>query len=1094
MRTLLLTLTTCLFVLPAYAKYSGGSGTAQDPYQIATAADLIALGETPEDYDKHFVLTADIDLDPNLPGRKVFDKALIAPDTNDATSWFEGTPFAGALDGGGHAVFHLTITGASYLGLFGLLGLGGEVRDLGVVDVNVIGSGSYVGGLVGNNAGTVAQCHSTGSIVGTGFDVGGLVGGNGRSSRGRASGGTVTRSFSTASVKGQTLVGGLVGTNLAGGVTYCYSTGPVSGDESIGGLAGDNDAEVTDCYSTGTIYGVRYVGGLVGNNYSTVARCYSTGSVSGTEEAGGLAGTNSGAVTACFWDIQTSGQTSSAGGTGETTTKMQTTGTFRAWGACGPFWTISEGQDYPHLAWENAPGKMITVLCYGGGTGTTQDPYLIYTAEDLNVIGLTSCHADKHFKLMADVDLSGYDGKDGRPVFNMIGPGQERHTEYGSYFVGTAFRGVFDGNGHTISRLVIAGESYLGLFGYLSLGAEVRDLSVVDVNVTGSGYDVGGLAGYNGGRLVHCHSTGMVSGNSSIGGLVGGNAGTVTGCYSTVAATVQGDYAYSIGGLVGTNSGVISECYSTGAVAGRDYVGGLVGYNYSGNVTCCYSTGSVHGNSSLGGLVGSGSPLVVRHSIWDRVTSGLSGSTGGVGLTTAEMMDPGVLSLNGFANDPNWVLDAGRDYPRLAWEGMAGTTIAEPNVDWLEGHGTAERPYQIDRADQLILLGRASLLWDRHFVLGADIDLDPNAASARVFGQGVIPVFTGIFDGHNHIISHLTIQGGSYLGLFGCVADPNAEIRNVTLTDPNVDGGSYVGALVGCLENGTISDCLVSGGRVSGESTVGALAGEGVQNGGVIVRCSAQDVEVSGEIASLGSAGGLVGSVGHGLVADCRVVGGVVRSGEAGGLAGSTAGEGTISRCYTSTSVKAGVDQGDGWLLFLRAGGLVGANAGTIESCYATGSVAQAGVVEDFHIWFFPSGVGGLVGYNSGTVRQSYSAGAVTGTVYVAGLVGCNDWSAHVTQCYSTSAVSGGTHIAGLVGSITPLLSNVVASFWDSQTSGQAASEGGTGKTTAEMQTAKTFLDAGWDFVGETANGTEDIWWINEGKDYPHLWWEAAKK
>jgi len=41
------------------------------------------------------------------------------------------------------------------------------------------------------------------------------------------------------------------------------------------------------------------------------------------------------------------------------------------------------------------------------------------------------------------------------------------------------------------------------------------------------------------------------------------------------------------------------------------------------------------------------------------------------------------------------------------------------------------------------------------------------------------------------------------------------------------------------------------------------------------------------------------------------------------------------------------------------------------------------------------------------------------------------------------------------------------------------------------MQTAGTFLEAGWDFVGETTNGTEDIWWILEGKDYPRLWWEA---
>ena len=71
----------------APCKYAGGSGTAVDPYQISTAEDLMFLGESPEDYDKHFILTADIDLDPNLPGGKVFDRAVIAPDINDVTYW-----------------------------------------------------------------------------------------------------------------------------------------------------------------------------------------------------------------------------------------------------------------------------------------------------------------------------------------------------------------------------------------------------------------------------------------------------------------------------------------------------------------------------------------------------------------------------------------------------------------------------------------------------------------------------------------------------------------------------------------------------------------------------------------------------------------------------------------------------------------------------------------------------------------------------------------------------------------------------------------------------------------------------------------------
>ena len=66
----------------------------------------------------------------------------------------------------------------------------------------------------------------------------------------------------------------------------------------------------------------------------------------------------------------------------------------------------------------------------------------------------------------------------------------------------------------------------------------------------------------------------------------------------------------------------------------------------------------------------------------------------------------------------------------------------------------------------------------------------------------------------------------------------------------------------------------------------------------------------------------------------------------------------------------------------------------------------------------------------------------------------------------------------------------VTDSFWDIETSGQIASKGGSGKLTVEMQTAATFLKAGWDFVDEIDNGTEDVWWIDDGNDYPRLAWE----
>jgi hypothetical protein len=179
LRTIPLLIAVCLVGIPAHAKYGGGSGTAEDPYRIATAADLIALGDSPQDYGNHFILTDDIDLNPNLPDRKVFDKAVIAPDKDPAMDDFQGTPYTGVFNGAGHTISHLTVKGKDYLGLFGRLAFGAEVRDLAVVDVNISGSGFYVGGVVGYNyEGTVTQSYITGSVSGGTWVVGGLVGEN----------------------------------------------------------------------------------------------------------------------------------------------------------------------------------------------------------------------------------------------------------------------------------------------------------------------------------------------------------------------------------------------------------------------------------------------------------------------------------------------------------------------------------------------------------------------------------------------------------------------------------------------------------------------------------------------------------------------------------------------------------------------------------------------------------------------------------------------------------------------------------------------------------------------------------------------------
>jgi hypothetical protein len=182
---------------------------------------------------------------------------------------------------------------------------------------------------------------------------------------------------------------------------------------------------------------------------------------------------------------------------------------------------------------------------------------------------------------------------------------------------------------------------------------------------------------------------------------------------------------------------------------------------------------------------------------------------------------------------------------------------------------------------------------------------------------------------------------------------------------------------------------------------------------------------------------------------------------------------GTITNCYVTGIVEGayGLDNG--------VGGLVGRNYGTIKGCYSAVEVNETE---------YCSYAGGLVGLNKqgGIVSNSYATGKVNSGVNVGGLIGGNTEDGNVSFCYSTGQVSGDSNVGGLVGD-----SNAVttASFWDVNTSGRTTSAGGEGKTTAQMQDVNTFLNAGWDFVGESINGTEDIWEM-EGINYPKLEWQ----
>jgi hypothetical protein len=620
---------------------------------------------------------------------------------------------------------------------------------------------------------------------------------------------------------------------------------------------------------------------------------------------------------------------------------------------------------------------------FGGGAGTASDPYLISTAEHLKAMRTQPGKPGNpvHYRIQEDIDLEGVamvpQGTPNRPLVVVI-----------------------DGNGKTISHLKIA--SYLGdnvgLLGYAD--AEVRDLTLADVEIdVPQSKTVGPLAGRLGGKVERCFVRGgSVTGKDQVGGLIGDGAGLIYQCSTSCSVSGQKD----VGGLLGLYRGDsgVSQCFSTSNVSGNGAVGGLIGCN-EGPVRDCYATGAVQGNNAVGGLAGmtglicncyaanrvqgkshygglTGGDAVCCSSFWDAQVSGPTLAPGGAGKTTDELRR-GATFL-GWGRGSAWTIDEGKDYPRLAWEKQPGTPLETRAFPESQGQGTAENPYLIRTVEELNAIGDFAAEWDRHYRLEADLDMAGLKDKFRIIGREEA-AFTGVFDGNDHSISNFTYPfQENCVGLFGCTNQ--AIIRRLTLVNPRLEqGGSLyvlVAPLIGQQVEGTVEDCTVEGGAASARQRVAGLVG--ACYGGTIRRCSST-CEVSGW-------------------RDGRDIGGLLGLG---------------SRC-------------------------------NIDNCYAGGKV---------HGY---ENVGGLIG----RMEQG-----------------------NMSHCLATGAVSTATNAGGLVGLAKKTLA--FACFWDILTTGRTSSAVGTGLTTVELRKAATFIDAGWDFVGEHKNGSADTWSIDEGKDYPRF-------
>jgi hypothetical protein len=1036
-----------LLTSPAFPKYSGGSGTPEDPYQIANFADLMTLANDANDYNKCFIMTANIDLDPNIPGRQSYTEAVL------------NGSFEGFFDGKNHTISNLTIdtegAGTDYLGLFRYVGPNAEVNNLGIVNCHISGgtASDYLGGLCGSNYGNIEKCSVTGFISGntwigglcgisrnvisnsttdcnvTGVNyLGGICGENqdsieNCSADGSVNGedligglcgynrydGSINNSFANCIVSGDAYIGGLCGLNETCPISKSHFGGIVIGHRSLGGICGQNSGgSITNCYSAGSINGDSSsyeLGGAVGynRNSGSIVNCYSAGTINGGENSsklGALCGDNySATISNCYFYLFSGPDNGLGGVLAESQPGKERFVGFDFAGdpndGTEDYWTIVSGH-CPKLTWQTDDGPLIpsapTTTLSGGGY--SDDPLQINDEADLTEFITNNNLNVGYYVLTTDIDLSG--------------------DIFATAVINRHFNGHFNGGSHVISNITIDAEGadtdYLGLFSYLDSIAQVTELGVVDCNVTGgddSDY-VGGLCGRNYGSISNCYSTGSIRGGNSsnfVGGLIGYNDGSISKCYSI---GITSGYE-NVGGLCGYNSaGSIINCYAASLINGESYVGGLCGYNYNGSVTNCYAAGSVNNSDSyfIGALCGRKNSGSISNSYFYL----FSGPDNGLG-TLLEEPQPGKERFIGFdfAGDPNdgtdddWTIVSGH-CPKLTWQTDDGPLIPAPPVTTLSGSGYPDDPFLINSESDFIEFYSNNNLTSGYYSLTTGIDL-----SGQTFTSAVIDrIFGGHFEGNNNTINNLIIDtnGASidYLGLFGKIHGAT-EINNLGIIDCNIIGGeesSYVGGLCG-MNYGSINNCY-STGFVSGYSGVGGLIG-----------------------------------VGSG-----------------------------ISYSFSKCTVSGQTD----------VGGFCGENGGGIDGCYATGAILGSDNA---------SSIGGFCGVNFGTISNCYAIGDVhagNDSSNIGGFCGENTSTETIINCYSTGTVTAGANssdIGGLCGDNT--YGTVITSYWDVDTSGQTTSAGGTGLTTEQMKTYSYFADAGWDF--------NDVWHICETTNYPKLLWQV---
>lgn len=778
-------------------------------------------------------------------------------------------------------------------------------------------------------------------------------------------------------------------------------------------------------------------------------------------------------------------------------------------------------------------------LVYGEGFGSEEKPYLIYTPQQLALLAKSvnagNDYTGVYFKLAGDINLGGKASVPQQwvPIGNSIGG------------VKKLFKGSFDGGNNKISDLYINSNlmSYAGLFGYISIRSEVKNVYVVSGLINGSGM-LGAIAGCNeGGTIKNCLSgVNITGGGANVGGIVGNNI-TSTGVYAVVDGCANfGNItgaSSSVGGVVGANAmgeNMVKNSYNSGRVSSTGVgLGGVVG-KCEGVIYNCYNSGTVEGGSAkVGGVIGSFmsvSPAFDKcffdkqMSLQAQAIGGAADSDRGRGLTTAGMTAVDIALDN---SENVWEFEAGM-YPRLkAMLNDVTKLYANPIFLQTEGGGDDMVCEVYNAIKTNFTVGTGGVAWTSNdaaiAISGANAAVDQSksknnditlkATLSTLSRELIVTVYplevtVNVTEGENGVLSVLfdskPIASGAKVPVYNkliFVATPN---EGYTLEAFTVNGEEVDGNMLMLTEESTVAAKFVKTDVVKAwDGTVAKFFG-----GGTGAAATPYLISTAEQLAYLGlrvNAGETFENQYFKMMNNLDLGGTTAKNWmpigtETHKFIGKFDGNGKV--VLNLNIDRADIDNvglfgyidygceisklGIGGTSIIKGknnvGAIVGYSAGKVMYCFNKANVTG---VEN---------VGGIVGNGvKGSIGSCYNRGAIAGTTIVGGIMGSDLGSAGLQSCYSDGDVTGTSYVGAVVGTRgnTQYITNcyydntkltIKGIGYESSTSSDDATKV-EGRTTAAMTdgTFAAILKTSWreDF---STNGIND--------KYPVLTWQVV--